>query len=118
MDARPHAFGSFRVRAAIGAGQFGHVYRGYDPSTDRPVLIRTFELPELTGAAMARTALLASLRRLCNDKLEHPDIARPLDCGVEREVPFLVLELFVGFVQALVFAMLTTVFIGIAVEHH
>ncbi|OHA09473.1 MAG: ATP synthase F0 subunit A [Candidatus Sungbacteria bacterium RIFCSPLOWO2_01_FULL_59_16] len=29
-------------------------------------------------------------------------------------VPFLMLELFVGFVQALVFAMLTTVFLGIA----
>ena len=34
-------------------------------------------------------------------------------------VPFLFLELFVGFVQALVFAMLTLVFLGIAtVEHH
>jgi len=34
-------------------------------------------------------------------------------------VPFLMLEIFVGFIQALVFAMLTTVFIGIAVsEHH
>jgi F-type H+-transporting ATPase subunit a len=34
-------------------------------------------------------------------------------------VPFLMLEIFVGFVQALVFAMLTMVFISIAVaEHH
>ncbi len=34
-------------------------------------------------------------------------------------VPFLGLELFVGFIQALVFAMLTTVFIGLATaEHH
>lgn len=34
-------------------------------------------------------------------------------------IPFLMLELFVGFVQALVFAMLTMVFISIAVaEHH
>lgn len=34
-------------------------------------------------------------------------------------LPFLMLELFVGFVQALVFAMLTMVFISIAVaEHH
>lgn len=33
-------------------------------------------------------------------------------------VPFLLLEIFVGFIQALVFAMLTTVFIGIAVSHH
>lgn len=34
-------------------------------------------------------------------------------------VPFLFLEIFVGFIQALVFAMLTTVFISIAVvEHH
>lgn len=33
-------------------------------------------------------------------------------------VPFLALEIFVGFIQALVFAMLTTVFIGIAVSNH
>ncbi len=32
--------------------------------------------------------------------------------------PFLGLELFVGFIQALVFAMLTTVFIGLASSHH
>lgn len=33
-------------------------------------------------------------------------------------VPFLMLEIFVGFIQALVFAMLTTVFISVAVSHH
>ena len=33
-------------------------------------------------------------------------------------IPFLLLEIFVGFVQALVFAMLTVVFISIAVSHH
>ena len=33
-------------------------------------------------------------------------------------VPFLVLEIFVGFVQALVFAMLTMVFISLAVTQH
>jgi len=33
-------------------------------------------------------------------------------------LPFLFLEIFVGFVQALVFAMLTMVFISIAVAHH
>lgn len=33
-------------------------------------------------------------------------------------VPFLLLEFFVGFVQALVFAMLTVVFLSIATAHH
>ena len=33
-------------------------------------------------------------------------------------VPFLLLEIFVGFVQALVFSMLTMVFISIAISHH
>ena len=32
--------------------------------------------------------------------------------------PFLVLELFVGFIQALVFSMLTTVFISVAIAKH
>ncbi len=33
-------------------------------------------------------------------------------------VPFLMLEIFVGFIQALVFSMLTLVFISISIEHH
>lgn len=33
-------------------------------------------------------------------------------------VPFLMLEIFVGFIQALVFSMLTMVFVSIAVNHH
>lgn len=33
-------------------------------------------------------------------------------------VPFLMLEVFVGFIQALVFAMLTMVFISLATSHH
>ncbi len=33
-------------------------------------------------------------------------------------VPFLMLEVFVGFIQALVFSMLTMVFISVAVSHH
>lgn len=33
-------------------------------------------------------------------------------------IPFLALEIFVGFVQALVFTMLTTIFVVVATEHH
>lgn len=32
-------------------------------------------------------------------------------------LPFLMLELFVGFIQALVFSMLTAVFLNVAVSH-
>lgn len=40
----------------------------------------------------------------------------PIIAGVQ--IPFLTLEIFVGFIQALVFAMLTTVFVSIATAHH
>lgn len=33
-------------------------------------------------------------------------------------IPFLALEVFVGFIQALVFTMLTTIFVVVATEHH
>ncbi len=33
-------------------------------------------------------------------------------------VPFLILEVFVGFIQALVFTMLTTIFVVVATQHH
>ena len=33
-------------------------------------------------------------------------------------IPFLALEIFVGFVQALVFTMLTTIFVVVATQHH
>jgi MFS family permease len=38
--------------------------------------------------------------------------------GLAGSLPFLFLEIFVGFVQALVFAMLTLVNLNMAVQHH
>jgi hypothetical protein len=37
-----------------------------------------------------RHQLVDALRRLCETPLDHPSIARPLDCGLEGEVPYLV----------------------------
>lgn len=95
MDSRSHTFGAYRVRTAIGAESPASVYRGYDPAGERAVIIRTFESPEL-AAAPARAELLAALRRLCDDTIEEPGIARPLDCGSADDIPFLVLEYLPG----------------------
>ena len=69
------------------------MYLALDPESDEPVVIRTFSEP---FTAEERQALLAALKRLCDTPLDHDSIARPLACGIEGEVPYLVHTYFAG----------------------
>lgn len=89
---RPILFGPFGVVAAIGAGRFGPVYRAEAPDGKQPLVVRTFAgLPPPQGMA-----LLDALAWLCDMPLDHASIARPLACGVEGNVPYLVHALVQG----------------------
>src|SRR4029079_864198 len=87
---RPNAFGPFSVRADLGAGPFGPVYLGRDPSTSARVVIRTFELSREWREFGELSDVLDSFRRLCETTLEHPGLARPLAFGAERGIPYVV----------------------------
>lgn len=87
---RPDRFGQFQVRADLGASRGGAVYLGRDPSTNARVVIRTFELSRAWREFGELSDLLDSLRKLCETPLDHPSLARPLACGAERGIPYIV----------------------------
>jgi serine/threonine protein kinase len=77
--AAPHHIGRFQVRALLGSGAFGTVYRAYDPQLDRDVALKvarqeTVDSPERTERFLreARTAA----------KLHHPRIVPVYEAGV------------------------------------
>jgi serine/threonine-protein kinase len=90
---RPATIGAYTVRADIGRGRFGPVYRGHDPATDQPVVIRIFTDPM---GAQEQARLMAALNLLCDTPLDHRSIARPLATGIEDGQPFLVHTLLPG----------------------
>jgi hypothetical protein len=89
---RPDSFGRFAVRADLGASRFGPVYLGHDSSTNRRVVIRTFEL----ARDGEQSDLLDAFRTFCETTLEHSSLARPLAFGTEGELPFLVFSELAG----------------------
>ena len=87
LDAHPRTFGSFQVRASFGDGRFGPVFLADDPETGQHVVVRTFTQP-LTDEQ--RDALLTALCDLRELPLDHPSVARPIDCGLDGETPYFV----------------------------
>jgi serine/threonine protein kinase len=87
---RPDSFGRFSVRADLGASRFGPVYVGRDPSTSTRVVIRTFEPSQGWLEFGEQSDLLDSFRKLCETTLDHPGLARPLACGAEGDIAYLV----------------------------
>jgi serine/threonine-protein kinase len=85
FDARPVAFGPYRVLHEIGAGRLGPVYRAHDETGDRIVAVKVFE----RVAPANRERLVAALQRLCEVPLDHPSIARPITAGIEGEAVYL-----------------------------
>lgn len=88
--------GRFSIRRVIGRGAMGTVYAAQQMPLDRPVAVKVLELstdterPETVRERFLREASVLG-------KLEHPNIVRVYDFGVEADVPFLVMELVDGF---------------------
>ena len=83
------AFGPFRVLHQIGVGVLGPVFRAYDPSRDRPFIVKELRIdltPEQTGL------LVEALERLAATGSFHPAVVVPVAVGVEDGTPYLVQE--------------------------
>src|SRR5262249_9926523 len=81
--------GKYFIEEKIGQGGMGTVYRGRDPSTDATVAIKV-----MPAGVMAEPLLRARFAKECQiaRKLNHPNIVRVLDFGLDGTRPFMVME--------------------------
>jgi hypothetical protein len=80
--------GRYELLAKLGAGGMGVVYRARDPGLGRLVALKLLGGGQHDAARRARFAReLAAAGRL-----DHPHVARALDCGESDGRPFLVME--------------------------
>jgi len=81
--------GKYIIEEKIGQGGMGTVYRGHDPSTDATVAIKV-----MPAGVMAEPLLRARFAKECQiaRKLNHPNIVRVLDFGLDCSKPFMVME--------------------------
>ncbi len=85
--------GHYRIKAKLGAGGMGEVYRASDPRLDRDVAIKV--LPEhLAGDPQALARFEREAKVLA--ALSHPNILAVFDVGLEQGVHYLVTELLEG----------------------
>ncbi len=76
----PARVGRFRIRALLGAGAYGTVYRAFDPHLDREVALKVPNANTLRDSkAIARFRREAKAAA----KLNHPHIVPVLDAGVD-----------------------------------
>ena len=82
--------GKYEIHEKIGEGGFGVVYKGFDPFIKRFVAVKTCNSPDKSiRDRYFREAEIAG-------RLDHPNIVRIFDFGVEDETPFLVQEFLGG----------------------
>src|SRR5262245_3281016 len=83
----PAAIGRYEIRALLGRGGFGAVYRGYDRHLDRQVAIK---VPLLKPTKELEELFPQEARKLA--QLKHPSIVTVHDVGVHEGVCFIVSE--------------------------
>jgi hypothetical protein len=86
----PHAFGAYRVLAELGAWELGQVYLAQANPAEARVVIRTFA--GIRDAAHG-VAVLEALSAICESRdRQGLAVPRPLTCGVEGNLPYIVHE--------------------------
>lgn len=94
-DDRPGSLGrlqEFRITKLIGEGGMGYVFHAVDQQLQRPVALKVLK----TGAAAAtgQARFLREARALA--LVSHPNVVTIHQVGIEKEFPFLVMELLKG----------------------
>jgi eukaryotic-like serine/threonine-protein kinase len=81
--------GRYRVDGPVGAGGMARVYAGWDPLLERKVALKV-AATDLSQDPDARERFAAEARTAAS--VSHPGLVAVFDAGVERGVPYLVLE--------------------------
>jgi len=82
----PRQVGRFRIRARLGAGGFGAVYRAYDPVLERDVALKVPHRERLSSEHDKARALREAKAAA---KLRHPGIVAVHDAGVDGDYFFI-----------------------------
>lgn len=85
--------GRYQIEAQLGAGGMGTVYRARHVALDRPVALKLLR-KQHHERWVSRKRFEREARALA--RLSHPHIVTVSDCGVEGDIPFLVMELLEG----------------------
>ncbi|HXI13773.1 MAG TPA: protein kinase [Thermoanaerobaculia bacterium] len=86
-------FGRYEIRAVLGAGGMGEVFRAYDPRLGREVAIKRIGA-DMEGHSSAIARFEQEARAA--SALNHPNIIAVYDIGEEKGRPFIVMELLEG----------------------
>lgn len=93
MNDFPERFGKYEVREAIGRGSMGTVYTAYDPFLDREVAVKVAHPEHLRDPELGeRFRKLFFNEAHAAGMLDHPNILRVFDAGVEGDYCYLVME--------------------------
>jgi len=85
----------YEIRSKIGEGGVGAVYRAFDKNLNREVALkRVLATGESNGLDEATEAMLKEVTSLCS--LQHPNIVTVFDAGVDKDGPYVVMELLSG----------------------
>jgi serine/threonine protein kinase len=89
----PLNFGKFEIRADLGQGQMGKVYRAHDPILDRPVALKT-----VAPALLKDKDALARFKREARAaaRLQHPNIVTIYEVGEVEGTYYIAMELVEG----------------------
>jgi serine/threonine protein kinase len=85
--------GHYQLKELLAVGGMGLVFRGYDPSLDRPVAIKVLA-PELATDTQFAQQFVAEARTLAT--LNHPNVVHVYNVGQEHGLPYFAMELVEG----------------------
>lgn len=85
----------YEIRGKIGQGGFGAVYRAYDRNLSREVAIKRI-LPEACDDRESEATRQLTKEAGALSSLQHPHIVTIYDVGIDKDGPFVVMELLHG----------------------
>ncbi len=88
--------GRYIIEGVIGEGGMGVVYKGFDPTIQRPVALKTIRLDNLLGKNIddysRKIIEIMEREAKTSGRLFHPNIVTTLDAGEWEDRPYIVLE--------------------------
>jgi len=92
MADAPQAIGKYRVTRALGRGDMGMVYEGFDPVIERRVAIKTILAEYLEAAEMQEASARFKREAQAGGRLQHLSIVAVYEYGEDKDMAYIVME--------------------------